>query len=83
MLETLETKDTFAREVLAHLCGSTCHGFGEAIEMCETRGDCVIVITCPSCGRRFTLEDDQYDMLIAWSRTEGSLYACGVQPLHA
>ena len=83
MLEMIEMKDMVARDVLAHLCSSTCKGFGEAIEMCETRGDCVIVITCPNCKQRFTLDDDQYDMLIAWSTSEGSHYACGVQPLPA
>jgi hypothetical protein len=83
MLEAIEMKDVMAREVLAHLCSSTCHGFGEAIEMCETRGDCVIIVTCPDCRKSFTLDDDQYDMLIAWSRSQGTMMACGVQPLHA
>jgi hypothetical protein len=83
MLETLELKDMIAREVLAHLCGSTCHGFGQAIEMCETRGDCVIVVTCPSCGKIFTLDDDEYEMLLSWSRGQGAALACGVQPLSA
>ena len=63
MLDAIEMKDMIAREVLAHLCSPGCHGFGEAIEMCETRGDCVIVITCPNCRKSYTLDDDQYEML--------------------
>jgi uncharacterized protein YbaR (Trm112 family) len=83
MLDSIEMRDMIAREVLAHLCSPNCHGFGEAIEMCETRGDCVIVITCPNCRKSYTLDDDQYEMLIAWSRGDGATLACGVQELHA
>jgi endogenous inhibitor of DNA gyrase (YacG/DUF329 family) len=83
MLEALELRDHISREVLSHLCSSRCHGFGQAIELCETRRDCVIVVTCPTCGKQFTLDDEQYDDLLAWTRGEGKVIACGVEPLPA
>jgi len=83
MLEELELRDMITREVLAHLCSESCHGFGQAVELCETRGDCVIVVTCPNCGKSYTLDDDQYDLLVAWSQGQGTVLACGVQPLSA
>ena len=81
MPTTIDVSDDIARAVLAHLCGSTCHGFAEAIELCEMRHDCVIVVTCPSCGKRFALDDDQYDLLLGWTRSQGTTLACGIQPL--
>ena len=81
MFEQLEMSDALARDVVAHLCGEACHGFGETIEVCESRGDCVIIVTCGCCGKRFTLDDDQYDMLVAWSQSDGAALACGIQPL--
>ena len=81
MFEQLEMSDALARDVVAHFCSESCHGFGEAVELCESRGDCVIVITCPCCGKRFTLDDDQYDMLVTWSQSDGAALACGIQPL--
>lgn len=83
MLDAIEMSDMVARDVLAHLCSPGCHGFGEAIELCETRGDCVIVVTCPTCAKSFTLDDDQYEMLAAWSQAQGGALACGIQPLPA
>jgi hypothetical protein len=83
MLEELELRDMMVRDVLAHLCSQSCHGFGRAIELCESRGDCVIVITCPNCNKSYTLDDDQYDMLVAWSTANGAVLACGIEPLHA
>jgi hypothetical protein len=82
MLDEIEMRDMLVRDVLAHLCSDACHGFGEAIELCESRGDCVIVVTCPSCQKSYTLDDDQYEMLMVWSTDQGSVLACGVQPLH-
>jgi hypothetical protein len=83
MLDEIELREMRAREVLAHFCGSGCHGFGETIELCESRGDCVIVVTCPSCRQRFSLDDDEYALLVSWSRGEGHQLACGILPLHA
>lgn len=73
--------DELAREIIGHLCGETCHGVGQTVELCESRGDCVIVVTCGGCGKIFTLDDDQYDALIAWSEAHGKSLACGIAPL--
>ena len=80
-LETLP--DARARDVIAHLCGADCRGIGETIELCESRGDCVIVVTCGGCGRLFTLDDDEYDALMAWTAQHGGALACGIAPLPA
>jgi hypothetical protein len=82
MLREIETlPDAFARDVIAHLCGDTCHGVGQTVELCESRGDCVIVVNCDGCGKIFTLDDDQYEALVAWSEAHGSALACGIAPL--
>src|SRR5688572_4162560 len=39
-----------AAEVLAHLCEGECQTYGSVLSWCETRGDCVHVVTCPNCG---------------------------------
>ena len=79
MLEILP--DALARDVVAHLCSEECHGIGETVELCESRGDCVIVVSCGCCGKTFTLDDDQYDILVAWTNTQGAALACGIAPL--
>lgn len=82
MLEGLETiPDAFARDVITHLCSAACHGVGETVELCESRGDCYIVVTCSGCGMKFTLDEDQYEVLTAWSATQGAILACGIAPL--
>ncbi len=84
MIDTLTAlPDARARDVIAHLCGDACHGIGETAELCESRGDCYIIVTCGGCGTTFTLEDDQYDALIAWSAAQGTALACGIAPLPA
>ena len=82
MLQQVETiTDAEAREIIAHLCGDTCHGVGQTVELCESRGDCVIVVTCGGCGKMFSLDDNQYDALVAWSEAHGESLACGIAPL--
>ena len=82
MLQQLDLiSDEQAREIIAHLCGEACHGVGQSVELCESRGDCVIVVTCDGCGKIFTLDDDQYDALVAWSEAHGKALACGIAPL--
>jgi hypothetical protein len=81
MVEGGANLDTRARAVIDHLCSARCHGFGLASELCESRHDCVIVITCPSCGTQFALDDDQYEALTAWTASQGSQLACGVERL--
>jgi hypothetical protein len=73
--------DELAREIIAHLCGESCHGVGQAVELCESRGDCVIVVNCGNCGKVFTLDDDQYEALVVWSEAHGQALACGIAPL--
>ncbi|MFN8513703.1 MAG: hypothetical protein U0232_21155 [Thermomicrobiales bacterium] len=82
MMREIETlPDAFARDVIAHLCGETCHGVGQTVELCESRGDCVIVVNCGGCGKIFTLDDEQYEALVAWSEAHGESLACGIAPL--
>ena len=59
-----------------HLCAKGL--FGDVAELCEMRGDCVFVVTCPDCGQVFTLDDDDYEELLHWSQTSGQ--SCGIAP---
>ena len=60
--------------VIEHLCSKGL--FGDIAELCETRGDCVFVVTCPDCKSMFTLDEDDYDALVRWSRSAEQ--RCGV-----
>ena len=82
MLEALQIlPDALARDVVAHLCSADCRNIGETVELCESRGDCYIVVTCGGCGTTFTLDDDQYDALVAWTAEQGESLSCGIMPL--
>ena len=81
MASVMERETDRAREVLEHLCGKTCHGFAEAVELCETRGDCVYVVTCPDCGQQFTLSDEEFERLELYSAHTSDALACGILPL--
>jgi hypothetical protein len=70
---SLSTSPTVDR-VRDHLCAKGL--YGDVAELCEMRGDCVWVITCPDCKTTFTLDEDEYDELLAWSRSSGQ--SCGV-----
>lgn len=84
MIDRLDTlPDSLARDVIAHLCGDDCHGVGETVELCESRGDCYIVVTCGGCGTAFTLEDEQYESLLAWTAARGDAPSCGIAALRA
>lgn len=83
MLQGCESVDGSVRAVLDHLCSDRCHGFGLTAEHCETRGDCVIVVTCPACGKCYTLDDEQYEQLLRWTSGQGTALACGIEPLYA
>jgi hypothetical protein len=61
-------------QVRDHLCSKGL--FGDVTELCEMRGDCVWVVTCPDCSKTFTLDEDEYDELLRWSRMPGQ--TCGV-----
>jgi hypothetical protein len=72
-----EAPDIFT-EVIAHLCEGECHAFGDLVEWCESRGDCTVAVVCPSCSRRWVIDDDELDALRAWTSTHGSNLGCGV-----
>lgn len=68
-----------AAEVLAHLCEGECQTYGSVLSWCETRGDCVHVVTCPSCSKTFQLDDDDINALERWTDQHGSNLVCGVK----
>lgn len=63
-------------DILAHLCGKGL--FGDVTEWCEMRNDCVWVVTCPDCRNSFTLEEEEYDLLVRRTREAG--LSCGIRP---
>jgi hypothetical protein len=82
MTQHLETlTDAQAREIVEHLCAEACRGVGQTVELCEGRGDCVIVVTCGGCGKLYTLDEEQYEALVAWSEAHGQALACGIARL--
>lgn len=68
-----------AAEVIAHLCEGDCLTFGSVISWCESRGDCVHLVTCPSCGTKYHLDDDDIDALERWTAANGDALVCGVR----
>lgn len=68
-----------AAEVIAHLCEGDCLTYGSVMSWCETRGDCVHVVTCPSCSIQFQLSDSDIAELESWTDKHGSALVCGVR----
>lgn len=68
-----------AAEVIAHLCAGECHAFGNVMSWCETRGDCVHQVTCPNCGSKFQLDDDDIAALERWTAANGDALVCGIR----
>lgn len=68
-----------AAEVLAHLCEGDCQTYGNVMSWCETRGDCVHVVTCPTCSATFQLDDDDIGALERWTQLHGGALVCGVR----
>lgn len=68
-----------AAEVLAHLCEGSCLTYGSVLSWCESRGDCVHVVTCPSCSATFHLNDEDIDALERWTVQNGDAMVCGVK----
>ncbi len=62
-------------QVLAHLCSKGL--FGDVRQWCESRDDCVYVVTCPDCGGRFVLGEAEFHELVQRSLV---LQVCGVLP---
>lgn len=77
--ETLTSMTGSAAEVIHHLCEGDCHGFGDVLQWCETRGDCTYAIVCPGCATQFVLDEDDVDALERWSNAYGSQHVCGVR----
>lgn len=65
--------------ILRHLCADPCHAYGAVVEWCETRGDCVQAVVCPTCRREFLVDDDELSELMRWTDGDGKLLACGIQ----
>lgn len=61
--------------VLAHLCSKGL--FGDVRQWCESRYDCVYVVTCPDCGCCFVLSEAEFQELVERSTV---LQVCGVPP---
>lgn len=76
---TIEKMSDGAAEVLAHLCEGDCQTYGSVLSWCETRGDCVHVVTCPSCSTTFQLDDDDISALERWTDQNGDALVCGVK----
>lgn len=76
---TVEKMSTGASDVIAHLCEGDCQTFGSVMSWCETRGDCVHVVTCPSCSAAWQLDDDDIDALDRWTEQNGDALVCGVR----
>lgn len=57
-----------------HLCSKGI--YGDVAELCEMRGDCVFIVTCPDCNTSFTIDEDEYHELLTWSRSSGQ--SCGI-----
>lgn len=73
----LDVPDIFS-EVIAHLCEGDCHAFGDLVEWCESRGDCIVAVVCPSCARRWIIDDAELAALHRWTAANGSVLGCGV-----
>lgn len=77
--ETVVTMSHTAREVIAHLCEGECHTFGDVLQWCETRGDCVYAVICPGCASRFLLDEDELCALERWTKEHGGALVCGIR----
>lgn len=70
----IHSTSSLVDQVREHLCSKGL--YGDVTEWCEMRGDCVWVVTCPDCRQAFTLDEDTYDELLAWSRSADQ--SCGI-----
>ncbi len=66
-------------DIVRHLCEGDCHQFGSVLQWCETRGDCVYAVVCPSCQQQFLIEEDDLAELERWTAANGDALVCGVQ----
>ena len=64
--------------IVRHLCEGECHAYGDLIEWCESRNDCIVAVVCPTCDTRFLIEDDDLVELQRWTESNGFAFGCGV-----
>lgn len=70
-----------AADVIAHLCEGDCLTYGTVVSWCEGRNDCVHQVSCPKCGTKFQLDDDDIDQLERWTEQHGNALVCGVRDI--
>ncbi len=78
---TVENLTPAAAEVIAHLCEGDCLTYGSVLSWCESRNDCVHLVTCPSCGARYRLDEDDLCALERWTDQHGDALVCGVKDI--
>jgi hypothetical protein len=64
--------------IVRHLCETDCHAYGDLIEWCESRNDCIVAVVCPSCDARFLIDDDDLVELKRWTDANGIAFGCGL-----
>ncbi len=64
--------------IVEHLCQTDCLAFGDLVEWCESRNDCIVAVVCPSCDTRFLIDDDDLIDLQKWTAAKGVAFGCGV-----
>lgn len=77
--ESIQALGPNAMEVIAHLCEGDCLTFGTVVSWCETRGDCVHVVTCPNCNTVFHLDEEDLGQLERWTEQYGDALVCGLR----
>ena len=75
----VEALSPAVHDIVRHLCEGECHTFGNVLQWCETRGDCVYAVTCPSCSSQFIVEEDELAQLERWTEQNGHQLVCGVR----
>jgi hypothetical protein len=73
----LQQSQSAIDQILTHLCEKGI--YGDVVEWCEMRHDCVFVVTCPDCSDTITLNEDEYELLVRMSRDGGQ--SCGIRPI--
>ena len=64
--------------IVRHLCEGDCHAYGDLIEWCDSRNDCIVAVVCPTCDTRFLIDDDDLIELKRWTASQGIAFGCGV-----
>lgn len=80
---SVATMSPQAMEVISHLCEGDCLTFGTVVSWCEARGDCVYLVTCPNCGAKYQLDEDDLCALERWTDAHGDALVCGVREMSA